>query len=141
MPYPSNEPVNSYTPGTPERENLLNKYKEMYNQKPIHVPLYIGGEEIETDNKLKINDSIFPYNMIGKWDKNNYGSIVIPYKGLRVVLNQTNFNHYKDIIETYENHKIDYRDLKYFCFTLKKSSAFISRYSTILNGAVSSVLL
>lgn len=67
-----------------------------------------------TDNKLKINDSIFPYNMIGKWDKNNYGSIVIPYKGLRVVLNQTNFNHYKDIIETYENHKIDYRDLKYF---------------------------
>ena len=53
MPYPSNEPVNSYAPGTIERENLLNKYKEMYNQKPIHVPLYIGGEEIETDNKLK----------------------------------------------------------------------------------------
>jgi 1-pyrroline-5-carboxylate dehydrogenase len=55
MPYPSNEPVNSYAPGTIERDSLLNKYKEMYNQKPIHVPLYIGGEEIETETKLKMS--------------------------------------------------------------------------------------
>jgi 1-pyrroline-5-carboxylate dehydrogenase len=52
MPYPSNEPVNSYAPGTNERESLLNKYKEMYNQKPIHVPLYIGADQVETANKL-----------------------------------------------------------------------------------------
>ena len=55
MPYPTNEPVNSYAPGTSERESLLNKYKEMYSQEPIHVPLYIGGEEIETDHKIKIS--------------------------------------------------------------------------------------
>ena len=55
MPYPSNEPVRSYAPGSSERESLLNKYKEMYFQKPIHVPLYIGNEEIETEKKLKIS--------------------------------------------------------------------------------------
>ena len=55
MPYPSNEPVRSYAPGSSERESLLNKYKEMYFQKPIHVPLYIGAEEIETEKKLKIS--------------------------------------------------------------------------------------
>lgn len=55
MPYPTNEPVKNYAPGSSERENLLNKYKDMYNQKPIHVPLYIGSEEIETDNKLKMS--------------------------------------------------------------------------------------
>ena len=54
MPYPANEPVNSYAPGTPERERLLGKYKEMYNQDPIHVPLYIGNEEIETNTKLRM---------------------------------------------------------------------------------------
>ncbi|MBM77294.1 MAG: 1-pyrroline-5-carboxylate dehydrogenase [Crocinitomicaceae bacterium] len=55
MPYPLNEPVNNYEPGSNERANLLNKYEEMYNQEPIHVPLYIGAEEIETSNKLPIN--------------------------------------------------------------------------------------
>jgi len=55
MPYPTNEPVNSYAPGTPERDSLLSKYKEMYNQEPIHVPLYIGGEEVETSTKLRMS--------------------------------------------------------------------------------------
>ena len=55
MPYPLNEPVNNYEPGSNERANLLNKYEEMYNQEPIHVPLYIGAEEIETSNKLPMN--------------------------------------------------------------------------------------
>ena len=55
MPYPSNEPVRSYAPGSSERESLLKKYTEMYHQKPIHVPLYIGAEEIETEKKLKMS--------------------------------------------------------------------------------------
>ncbi len=55
MPYPANEPVNSYAPGTPERDSLLSKYKEMYNQEPIHVPLYIGSEEVETSTKLRMS--------------------------------------------------------------------------------------
>ena len=51
VPYPINEPVLSYAPGTPEREALLAAYKSMYNQDPIEVPMYIGDQRIVTDDK------------------------------------------------------------------------------------------
>lgn len=55
VPVPENEPVNSYAPGTPERESLIAKYKEMYAQDPIQVPMFIGGEEVLTDDKRKLS--------------------------------------------------------------------------------------
>jgi 1-pyrroline-5-carboxylate dehydrogenase len=55
MPFPINEPVNDFAPGSNERKNLLNKYEQMYKQEPIKVPLYIGKEEIHTENQLPIN--------------------------------------------------------------------------------------
>ena len=54
MPFPENEPVNNYAPGSSERESLLNKYEQMYKQEPIKVPLYIGSEEIHADNQLSM---------------------------------------------------------------------------------------
>lgn len=51
IPYPVNEPVIDYAPGTPERESLLETYQEMYEQDPIDIPMYIGGEEVRTDQK------------------------------------------------------------------------------------------
>ncbi|MFL1897021.1 L-glutamate gamma-semialdehyde dehydrogenase [Aquimarina sp. 2-A2] len=47
VPTAINEPVKSYAPGTPEREEVLATYKEMYNS-TVEVPLYINGEEIKT---------------------------------------------------------------------------------------------
>tara|TARA_B100001287_G_scaffold37875_1_gene27164 strand:- start:15 stop:1643 length:1629 start_codon:yes stop_codon:yes gene_type:complete len=55
MPFPINEPVNDFAPGSSERESLLNKYEQMYSQEPIKVPLYIGNEEIHTDRQLPMN--------------------------------------------------------------------------------------
>mgnify|MGYP001435903514 FL=1 len=55
MPFPENEPVKNYAPGSSERESLLNKYEQMYKQEPIKVPLYIGNEEIHTDNLLPMH--------------------------------------------------------------------------------------
>ena len=54
VPTPVNEPVNSYAPGTPEREALLAQYELMYNQEPIDVPMYIGGKEVRTDDKRRM---------------------------------------------------------------------------------------
>lgn len=54
VPFPENEAVKSYAPGSPEREELQAKYKEMYNQSPIDVPMYIGGEQIHTENKKRM---------------------------------------------------------------------------------------
>ena len=47
VPTAINEPVKSYAPGTPEREEVLATYRKMYNTK-IDVPLYINGQEIKT---------------------------------------------------------------------------------------------
>jgi 1-pyrroline-5-carboxylate dehydrogenase len=51
IPYPVNEPVLSYAPGTAEREEVLRVYREMYNQAPIDVPMYIGKDTVQTDDK------------------------------------------------------------------------------------------
>ncbi|MHA7059904.1 L-glutamate gamma-semialdehyde dehydrogenase [Aquimarina sp. M1] len=47
VPTAINEPIKSYAPGTPEREEVLATYKSMYNSS-VDVPLYINGEEIKT---------------------------------------------------------------------------------------------
>ena len=49
VPVAINEPVKSYAPGTPEREEVLKTYKDLYNS-TVNVPLYINGEKIETGN-------------------------------------------------------------------------------------------
>ena len=48
-----NEEVKSYAPGTPERAELLDTYKKMYNE-VVEVPQYIGSEEIFSGNKKEI---------------------------------------------------------------------------------------
>ncbi len=47
VPVAKNEPVKDYAKGSKEREEVLAKYKEMYNSQ-VEVPLYIGEEEIKT---------------------------------------------------------------------------------------------
>jgi 1-pyrroline-5-carboxylate dehydrogenase len=50
VPTPINEPVKSYAPGSPEREELQRTYKEL-KSKEIDVPMYIGGDKVFTDKK------------------------------------------------------------------------------------------
>ncbi|MFZ6051545.1 L-glutamate gamma-semialdehyde dehydrogenase [Halocola ammonii] len=70
VPLPTNEPVNDYAPGTPERESLIAKYNEMYNQEPIDVPMYIGGEEVRTNNKKVLSPPHEHQKVLGHF---NYG--------------------------------------------------------------------
>lgn len=53
-PLPVNEPVLSYAPGTREREVLKKALKALKSNK-IDVPMYIGGEEVYTKDKVEIN--------------------------------------------------------------------------------------
>lgn len=53
VPSAINEPIKSYAPGSPERESIEKKYKEIYNQK-ADIPLYIGSEEIKTGHTKSI---------------------------------------------------------------------------------------
>ena len=53
VPIAENEPVKSYAPGSPEREELLAEYKRMYNT-TVDVPMYIGNKEVFTDDKKNL---------------------------------------------------------------------------------------
>ena len=68
--YPENEPVMSYEPGSDELISLLAKYNEMYNQSPIDVPMYIGGEEVRTNNKMPMSPPHDHAKVLGHF---NYG--------------------------------------------------------------------
>ncbi len=54
LPFAENEPVNSYAPGTPEREQLKDALKEA-RSKQVDVPMYIGADEVRTGNKKPMN--------------------------------------------------------------------------------------
>jgi len=47
VPTAYNEPIKSYAPGSPEREEVLKQYKAYYSTQ-IEVPLYIGKDELKS---------------------------------------------------------------------------------------------
>lgn len=71
VPIATNEPVRSYAPGTTEHTNLINKYKEMYNQAPIDVPMYINGEKVTTNDKKPMSPPHDHNKVLGHF---NYGT-------------------------------------------------------------------
>lgn len=69
VPFPENEPVTPFEPGSIERESLIGKYHEMHNQQ-IDIPMYIGSEEVRTDNKMRITPPHEHKHTLGHF---NYG--------------------------------------------------------------------
>ena len=70
VPVAINEPVKSYAPGSIERETLLNEYSRMYNSH-VDVPMYIGDEQVFTDNKKKLSP---PHDHAHAIGTSNYGT-------------------------------------------------------------------
>lgn len=54
FPEPKNEPVLSYAPGTKERESLKKELAALKKVK-ADIPMYIGSEEVYTENKVAIH--------------------------------------------------------------------------------------
>lgn len=54
VPFPKNEPVLSYAPGTKERQ-LLKKALEEGRSQELDIPMYIGSEEVRTGNKVRLS--------------------------------------------------------------------------------------
>ena len=66
VPKAVNEPVKGYTPGSPEREELLATYKTMFNSN-IDVPMHINGEEIRTGNTRNITPPHDHQHIVGQY--------------------------------------------------------------------------
>jgi 1-pyrroline-5-carboxylate dehydrogenase len=55
---PENEPVKSYAPGTPEREELRLRLEQMQSEQ-IEAPMVIGGEEVRTTETF---EAVMPHD-------------------------------------------------------------------------------
>lgn len=58
VPAPTNEPVKSYIPGSPERHELTQKLQSLASQ-VMDIPLIINGKEVRTANTC---DCVMPHN-------------------------------------------------------------------------------
>ena len=54
VPLPRNEPVLNYAPGSPERAALHKALSEARAQ-VLDIPMYIGGDEVRSDNKVALS--------------------------------------------------------------------------------------
>lgn len=68
VPTPTNEPVYSYAVGTKERK-LLKAAIDEARAKQIDVPMYIGGEEVRTENKVSINPPHDHQHLLGHYNQ------------------------------------------------------------------------
>lgn len=54
IPEPSNEPVLTYAPGTPEKDDLKQAVQSARSEER-DIPMYIGAEEVRTGNKVRMS--------------------------------------------------------------------------------------
>ena len=66
VPNPVNEPVKTYAPNSPEKNAVLAEYQKMWRQQ-IDVPLYIGSEEIRTENTKNMTAPHNHKHVVGKY--------------------------------------------------------------------------
>lgn len=70
IPYPTNEPIFDYAPGSDEREKLQVTLERMLNQEPVNVPMYIGSEEVYTNDNRDLTP---PFDHSKKVGQSNFG--------------------------------------------------------------------
>src|SRR5437867_3048712 len=53
VPTAHNEPIKNYIPGSAERKELQSTLKDL-RAKELDIPMYIGGKEIRSGNKIRL---------------------------------------------------------------------------------------
>lgn len=75
VPVAVNEPVKAYAAGSPERESLLSTYKQMYNQAPIDIPMYIGSEKVFSSNKKSLTPPHEHSKVLGTYNQGDQSHV------------------------------------------------------------------
>ena len=70
VPQPLNEPVLDYAPGSPQRDEVKAKLKEMLGQK-VDVPMIIGGEEVRSGTLADMSCPHDHQHSLGKYHQGN----------------------------------------------------------------------
>ncbi|MCQ2973214.1 MAG: signal peptidase I [Bacteroidales bacterium] len=132
-----------------EIELAKNHYKIISDSSYLINSLVIVPEQemkkISEEGKLKhISDDIiskdlhdyclFPYSHVVNWNRDYYGPLLIPKKGLNIKLSVFNYVYYKFLIDNFENHKIEYKNNKFYVDgVLSENYTFKNDYYFVLN--------
>ncbi len=65
---------------------------------------------IEIERNSEVSWSLYPQNMLKRWDRDNYGPIWIPRRGATIELTWDNLPLYERCITAYEGNTLDVRD-------------------------------
>jgi signal peptidase I len=97
-----------------------------------------NDSELTKNNKKGINNKpdpllkIFPWEKSYNWTLDNFGPLVIPYKGMTIPLTVDNYILYSDMFDYYEDFKPVMRDGNYFLgeeqvkeYTFRKNYYFV----------------
>lgn len=74
IPVPKNEPVLSYGPGTKERA-ALRKALEVARGQVADIPMYIGGEEVRTGNRVALHPPHDHQHLLGYFHEGDAGHV------------------------------------------------------------------
>lgn len=74
VPFPENEPVKSYAPGTPERDELSEKIKDLRSQE-IDAPMVIGGQEIRSEQTQTMHPPHDHKHVLGQYHISDTGHV------------------------------------------------------------------
>jgi 1-pyrroline-5-carboxylate dehydrogenase len=74
VPYPNNEPVLNYAPGSPERSALKRALDEARSQE-LDIPMYIGDLEVRTGNKRPLTPPHDHAHILGYFHEGDAGHV------------------------------------------------------------------
>lgn len=66
VPTAINETIKSYAPGSPERAEVLQQYSDYFNS-TVDVPMYIGNEEVRTNNTKPMSPPHDHKHIVGQY--------------------------------------------------------------------------
>ena len=84
VPQPANEPVTPYSPGSAAAIGLKSTYDQLYSQSPIDVPMYIGADEVRTNDKRPLNPPHDHQHLLGHF---NFGDATHVHAAIDAALN------------------------------------------------------
>ena len=117
IPYPTNEPVKSYAPGSKEREGIKAKLKELRSAQ-MDVPMFIGGEEVRTGKLMPINPPHDHAHLLGNYHEGDE-------------------SHVKQALVAAQNAKADWAALEWHeraGIFLKAADLIAGPYRDLING-------
>ncbi len=117
IPYPTNELVKSYAPGSKEREGIKAKLKELKSAQ-MDVPMFIGGEEVRTGKLIPINPPHDHAHLLGNYHEGDE-------------------SHVKQALVAAQNAKADWAALEWHeraGIFLKAADLIAGPYRDLING-------